>query len=126
MMPRPTPLAGDPSVAKELNELALSALARVAEQTCGHIITTASLCIGCPDDGLRCPACAERHYDRDHTLQWRHTCDRCGAVAADMYPAVGGVLAPAGKRIVLVSLDGLGLCPACARRGTVGRAGGVG
>lgn len=125
-MSRPTPMAGDPAVVGELNDMALDALSRVAEQTCGHIHTTASLCMGCPDDGLRCPPCAERHYDHDHTLQWRHTCDRCGTVDQDRYPALGAVLAPAGKRIVLVSLDGLGLCPACARLGTVGQGGGVG
>lgn len=126
MMPRPTPLAGDPSVGAELDQQARDALARVGDGSCGHIITTASLCIGCPEDGIRCPACAERHYDRDHTLAWRHTCDRCGTVDQDMYPAVGAVLAPSRDRVVVVSLDGLGLCPACARLGALGRNGGVG
>lgn len=125
-MPRPTPLAGDPKVAEELNELTLSALARVGDGSCGHIITIASLCVACPADGLRCPACAERHFDRDHTLEWRHTCDRCGNVDQDSYPAVGWILAPARDRVVTVALDGVGLCPPCARLGTVGQAGGVG
>ncbi|CAN5776367.1 hypothetical protein BH24ACT15_BH24ACT15_38330 [soil metagenome] len=125
-MPRPTPLAGDPAVIGPLNDLALTALAQVTDHSCGHIIRTASLCIGCPQDGIRCPACAARHYDQDHTVTWRHTCDHCGTVDRDIFPAVGAMVAPAPDRTVVVSLDGLGLCPACARRGTVGRGGGVG
>lgn len=126
MMPRIRTLTGDPKVATQLNEKATAAMARVADTNCGHIIRTASLCIACPQDGIRCPSCAERHYDQDHTVAWRHTCDNCGAVDRDIYPAIGAMTAPAPDRTVIVSLDGVGLCPACARRGTVSQRGGVG
>ncbi|WP_108666290.1 hypothetical protein [Euzebya rosea] len=120
----------DPAVdgVAELLDGARAALLVLSLDTCGHITDSASACVACPADGLRCTPCAKLHYADDHELGWRFTCDRCGTVDHQLSSVMcAGVTALlTGHPLpVDVRLDGLGLCAACCLH-VSGTAGGVG
>jgi hypothetical protein len=98
-------------------------------RACRHLLAgemAASACLLHPASPLVCPACLAQHVAATHNYDVEHRCDECRRVVRVISPAHLRVLAPSHvrgldgrrRRLVapIVTLAGIGLCPACWRR----------